>query len=162
MKAQLSIEYYASLTIFILFIGYIFFQLITTSPHFIRESKNERLRIETYQISELLVNDPGDPINWPTKTVKRFGLSSNLNKTNLLAVDKVSAFQSICNINYENIRNLMSIEYYFSINLTDRESGQKLIECKPPTSINKQITASITRIVALDSGKVAELTVQMW
>ena len=162
MKAQLSIEYYASLTIFIVFIGYIFFQLITTSPQFIRESKNERLRIEAYQISEMLINDPGEPIDWPTKTVKRLGLSSNQNKTNLLDTNKISIFSSSCASDYENIRSLIGSEYYFSINLTDRESGQKLIECKPPIPVKKQTTVSITRIVALDSNKAAELVVQLW
>jgi len=145
-----------------LFIGYIFFQLTITSPHFIRESKNEILRIEAYQISELLINDPGKPIDWPTKPVERFGLSSNVNKTNLLATDKVSAFHSNCNSDYENVSRLIDTEYHFSIDLIDKDSGQKLIECKPSIPIKKDITATVTRIVSLDSGKVGELTILLW
>jgi len=166
MKAQLSIEYYASLIIFILFVGYIFFQLITTSPHFIREAKNERLRIEAYQISELLINDPGEPIDWnlPTETVKRFGLSSNSNKTNLLDMNKIIAFNDSCNTNYKNVRSLIDTEYYFSINL-NKTSGEKienLIDCKPKINVTKQMKVSLSRVVALDSNEFAELVVQMW
>lgn len=162
MKAQLSIEYYASLTIFILFIGYIFFQLVTLTPQFNTELQNERLRSEGYQISELLINDPGYPIDWPTKTVKRLGLSSNLNGTNLLSTEKISSFESLCNSNYENVRSLIGTEYQVSLNLTDITSGQKLIDCSPPTPIIKKTKASISRFVALDSNHIGELELQLW
>lgn len=162
MKAQLTIEYYVSIIVFILFVAYLFFQLIVTSPQFLRESESERLRSESYQISELLINDPGEPINWPTQVVKRVGLSSNLNKTNLLAKEKITAFQSKCISDYENLRKLIGTEYYFSINLTNRISGELLINCKPPIAITKWTKASISRTVALDSNEFAELTLQLW
>ena len=162
MKAQLSIEYYVSLIIFILFVSYLFFQLITLSPQFNRELENERLRSESYQISELLVNDPGEPIDWPIKTVKRLGLSSNLNKTNLLSEAKISAFQLKCDSDYEDVKKLIGTEYYFSINLTNIDSNEKLIECGPPIPVIKQMKVSMTRIVALDSNNVCNLTLQLW
>jgi hypothetical protein len=162
MKAQLSFEYYASLTIFILFIAYVFFQIVTLTPQFEREVKNEIMRSEVYQISELLINDPGHPLDWPTKTVKRVGLSSNLNKTNFISLEKVNSFETKCNQNYENIKNLIGTEYYFSVDLIDITSGQKLITCKPTQSIVTQSKISIVRLVAIDSNDIGELTVQLW
>src|SRR4030042_873859 len=162
MKAQLSIEYYVSLTIFILFVGYIFFQLIIRSPQFIVEVQNERLRSESYQISELLINDPGEPIVWNQANVKRIGLSSNLNETNLLSNEKISALQSICNTDYEKIRKLIGTEYYVSIELTNMTSGEKLIVCTSPISVTKKTKVATTRIVALDSKDFGELVLQLW
>jgi hypothetical protein len=162
MKAQLSVEYYVSLTIFILFVGYIFFQLILRSPQFITEVENERLRSESYQVSELLINDPGQPIDWNQANVKRIGLSSNLNMTNLLSIEKISSLQSICNSDYEKIRKSLGTEYFISIDLVNMTSGEKLIACTSPISVTKKTKISITRIVALDSKNFGELTLQMW
>lgn len=164
MKSQLSIEYYVSLTIFILFVGYIFFQLILRSPQYMIEVENERLRSESYQISELLINDPGQPINWNQANVKRIGLSSNLNMTNLLSTVKISSLQSICNSDYEKIRKSLGTEYFISIDLVNMTSGEneKLIACTSPVSVTKKTKTSITRIVALDSGDLGELTLQLW
>ena len=163
MKAQMSVEYYISLTIFILFVGYIFFQLIVLSPQYKLELQTERLRSESYQISELLINDPGEPTDWymDIDTAKRVGLSSNLDKTNLLSEDKIYAFQSACS-DYENLRKLLGTENEILIELINITSGEKIISCESPISVTKQTKISITRIVALDSDNMGELTLQMW
>jgi hypothetical protein len=112
----------------------------------------------------MLINDPGEPIDWPTKIVKRFGLSSNLNKTNLLDINKIDAFNNSCNTSYENVRSLIDTEYYFSINLnkTSGEKLEKLIDCKPKINVTKQMKVSLSRVVALDSNEFAELVIQVW
>jgi hypothetical protein len=165
MKAQLSVEYYISLTIFIGFIVYISFQVMRISPQFITEVKNERLKSEAYQISELLINDAGEPINWDSQSsVKRIGLSNNLNKTNLLSQEKIDAFNTSCSSGYDNIRKLMGIgtEYYFSLKLIDSNSGQTLIDCNPPLTVIKPAKVAITRITALSPTTFGELTLQLW
>lgn len=163
MKAQLSLEYYISLITFILFVTYVSFQLIKISPQFINEVKNERLKSEAYQISELLINDAGEPINWYNQqNVKRVGLSSNLNKTNFLSLEKITAFQSKCNSDYNNIRKLIGTEYYFSLQLIDRSSGQKLIDCNPPVTVIKPAKVVMSRIVALSSNSFSEMILKLW
>lgn len=65
MKGQISfVEYLAALTIFITSVLYIAFQLISFIPQYLNQVNDERVRIDAYQISELLANDPGNPINW--------------------------------------------------------------------------------------------------
>jgi|GEM_PF-1696293 hypothetical protein len=64
MKAQASFEYYFSLVLFIMFATYIVFQTISITSVYRREIRNRLLKTEAYQISELLVNDLGEPINW--------------------------------------------------------------------------------------------------
>ena len=135
------------------------------SPQFITEVKNERLRSEAYQISELLINDAGQPINWNSPPpVKRVGLSDNSNKTNLLSQGKIAAFNTSCSSDYDNIRKLIGIgtEYYFSLNLTDSNSGQTLIDCNPPLAVIKTAKVTITRITALNQTTFGELTLQLW
>jgi len=64
MKAQASFEYYFSLVLFVMFATYIVFQTISVTSVYRREIRNRLLKTEAYQISELLVNDLGEPINW--------------------------------------------------------------------------------------------------
>ncbi len=166
MKAQLSVEYYISLTIFIGFIVYISFQVMRISPQFITEVKNERLKSEAYQISELLINDAGEPITWniPSTVVKRVGLSDNSNKTNLLSQEKIDAFKTKCSSDYDNIRKLIGIgtEYYFSLKLVNSSSGQTLIDCNPPLTVIKPAKVVISRITALSPTTFGELVLQLW
>jgi len=67
MKGQLSfVEYLVSFLVFITFISYFFLRIINETPIFLNEIRNERIRAEAFQLSEILVNDPGEPINWET------------------------------------------------------------------------------------------------
>jgi len=68
MKAQISYEYYFSLVLFVIFVLYVVFYVISTVPSYTREIKSQLLMSEAYQISELLVNDPGEPYSWATQT----------------------------------------------------------------------------------------------
>ena len=161
MKAQLTMEYYASLIVFVLFIGYFFVRLSQISPQFITELKNERLRSESYQISEILVNDPGHPIGWTqVADAKRIGLSSNLNKTNLLSKAKIYNLNTSCGSNYDGVRNLLGTEYQFSIEI--KNSTNTLLNCTPPSPIGKLKKTSITRIISFDSGEFGELIFEVW
>jgi len=165
MKAQLSLEYYISLTIFIGFIVYISFQVMRISPQFITEVENERLKSEAYQISELLINDAGEPLNWENNpsSVERIGLSKNYkNETNLLSQQKITAFNTTCNSDYGNVRRSIGTDYYFSLELIDISSGQSLIDCNPPIIFVKPAKVVITRITALDSPAFGELILQLW
>lgn len=162
LKGQLSLEYCISLILFILFVAYIVFQVLGISPQYLSELKNERIKSEAYQISELLINDLGEPLNWYASTPKRIGLSSNENKTNLLSLEKITALQTVCQSDYESVRKLIDTDNDFSITLTNLASGQKLIDCTSSTSRTIKTKASITRIIALTDNSFAELTVQMW
>ena len=66
MKAQISYDFYFSLVVFVLFISFLFFRLITFLPFYSDEISIQRLRSEAYQISEILINDAGHPGNWHT------------------------------------------------------------------------------------------------
>ena len=163
MKAQLTFEYYAAIIVFALFIGYFFIRLSQIPPQFITELGNERLRSESYQISEILLNDPGHPINWTETEVQRIGLSSNINKTNLLSKAKIANLNTICGSDYENVRNLLGTEYQFSIEIIEmKDSANVLLNCEPPFPIGKLTKTSITRIISFDSGGFGKLIFEVW
>lgn len=164
MKAQLSIDYIVSLIIFIGFVFYIFLQLLSYGPPYISEIEKQRLRSEAYQISELLINDPGAPLDWNSTKVNRTGLSdSTKNKTNVLSINKINNFTQICNgsNDYNRMKSLIDTEYQFSIELINRASSQLLINCTPPQPIAKAVKAEIRRTVAFGLG-YGELIVRMW
>jgi len=68
MKAQVSFEYYFSLVLFVMFAMYVVFQTISVTSVYRAEVRNRLIKTEAYQISELLVNDLGEPIDWNTQT----------------------------------------------------------------------------------------------
>ncbi len=164
MKAQISVEYFISLILFIGFIAYIFFQVLRFTPVYLTEIKNEEIRSEVYQISELLVNDHGEPANWDLGTINRLGLSDETqNKTNLLSRRKINLIESRCSAGgYSDIKTWIGTEHDFTIILTDLSTSSILINCKPDTFITRTINATVRRVVAFDSGNYGELIVEVW
>jgi hypothetical protein len=167
MKGQISfVEYLAGLTIFIISVLYIAFQLVGFAPEYLNAVNNEKIRIDTYQISELLVNDPGNPINWNSSSpIYRMGLSNeSANVTNFLSLKKIIAFNNYCNVagGYDNIKRNISSTQDFSIFLFNRtgNSGAILIKCGPSVISSSSLNTTIRRIVAIDSNDIGELIVQ--
>lgn len=164
MKGQFGMEQLISLSIFIAFVVYFFFQFLNLRPTYLNEINNERIRSEAYQISELLVNDPGYPVNWnvnPSLT-QRAGLSDETaNKTNLLSLAKISAFNSQCSSDYYNVKKLIGAEDDFSIFLTDKSTGDILISCYNKAIVSQGINVTVSRIVAFGPS-YGELIIQMW
>lgn len=173
MKGQISfVEYLASLVLFLTAVIFIAIQMINFVPQYLTEINNQRTRIDAYQISELLVNDPGNPINWYVNSpvcqngvsgICRMGLSNeNVNKTDYLSLQKITAFNNYCNApgGYDNIRNNISAVSSFAILLFDHTSGNLLINCNPPALFSSSINTTIRRIVAIDSNDIGELIVQ--
>lgn len=174
LKAQLAIDYFISLLIFALIVAYIGFQLLSVMPSYKNEIKGETLRSEAYQISEMLINDAGDPVNWNDNPsfVNRTGLSNHIeNKTNLLSVAKIHSFNASCEGNgYDNnISRWIGIDpndpqrYQFNITLINM-SGSPLfpIDCSPPSVISRPTVVRIERTVAFDNGNYGKLILRVW
>lgn len=64
MKGQLTFEQIISLVVFVSLVSYILYSVFSYIPAYLRQIRNEELKSEAYQISEMLINDPGDPPNW--------------------------------------------------------------------------------------------------
>jgi len=173
MKGQISfVEYLAALTLFVISVTYIAFQLVSSVPSYLNEVNDERMRIDIYQISELLVNDPGNPINWYSSSpILRMGLSNeSSNVTNFLSLKKIQAFNTYCaNGGYDNIKRNISAIGNFSILLFNRTKTSGpcvpsplcvLISCTPGVPYSSLTTNSMRRTVAIDSNDIGELIVQ--
>lgn len=166
-KAQINLEYIVSLTLFITLSVYIAFQLAQRTPSYINALHMEYIQSEAYQLSELLINDGGEPSNWEKiwdsmpSGVKRLGLSTG-ERANLLSTNKINKLDDICT-NYEDVVNRLGItDYQISMFIKDSKSGVILLDCSPQQIIPKQDIASIRRIVAFDSGSYGEFTIQVW
>jgi len=166
-KGELSLEYMISIVLFIMFSLYLGFELITITPVYLTEVRNENIRSEAYQVSELLINDPGEPANWENfpNTIRRLGLNSEKeNRTNLLSSDKIQLLNQICEVQgrYDDVAKWIGTDYYFYILLIDKSDGDVLINCYPQDVTAKEINATVSRLVAFDSGNYGELIIQMW
>ncbi len=64
MKGQFSVEYIIAITLFVSFVFYIFFNMLKYLPAYSGAVSAEFVRSEAYQISELLLNDQGEPTVW--------------------------------------------------------------------------------------------------
>jgi len=167
-KGQISfVEYIVAFSIFLAFVAYFSFRVLGSMSEYSNEVKGEIIRTEAYQLSELLINDPGEPVNWDNgNSARRFGLSDeNSNRTNMLALNKVNQFELNCSGNgYYDVKKLLGSEYDFSILLKNKTkpNGNVLINCYPTQIITKAVNVSVRRIVALNDGSFGELTIQMW
>lgn len=166
MKGEISVlEFVISLSVFIGVVAYVFFLLLKYYPIYLSEVENERKWLEAYQISEILVNDPGEPKNWESLSlneIKRFGLSEiSENRTNLISLSKVSKLREYCN-DYETVKKKLDSNFYFSLFLVNLNDKSVLLECLPPKVVVTPSNISVRRILAFSTGGYGELTVQVW
>jgi hypothetical protein len=168
MKGQISfVEYIISFAVFSVFVAYMFFRLLNYMPAYLDELRKERIRSQAYQLSEFLVNDPGDPIDWQSRSpVNRIGLSSVENKSNYISVGKVQKLASYCSSNYDFVKSKLGVDYQFSINILDEGGkvplGSVVAVCNPTISVTRTINTTIRRPVAFDNGNFGELIVNVW
>jgi len=169
MKGQISfVEYLVAMTIFITFSVYFFYYLMSFLPNYLNQLESERIRSEAYQISEMLINDPGEPTNWylNPNNAKRIGFSDeNFNQTNLLSLDKINAIGIACTIGYKKIKKLIGSDLDFSIILRKKPSNNVLLACVPLSSPTKVTNVTIRRIVSINTPaglELGELILQVW
>jgi hypothetical protein len=143
-------------------------------PRFVSEVEKENIYSNAYQLSEILVNNPGQPSKWNDINdinFKRIGLSDeNLNKSNLISYVKVKELASkVCDNNndFRYVQDKLSMNRSFSIlifNITENGNRQQLVTCVPHTFPRAAVNATIKRITAMNNNgniELAELIVQM-
>ncbi|MEM5815231.1 MAG: hypothetical protein QXD89_01945 [Candidatus Aenigmatarchaeota archaeon] len=153
MKLQADYGFYISLMIFITAIVFIFYEIVSFYPLFYRELKKEVLYFEGYQISQILVNDPGEPADWYSdlSEIERIGLASEFfNTFNLLSIQKVNAVNFLCNNEYERFKKLIGTNYDVNLVLILLD-GRYLINCTK--NLSREIAVKVSRIIALDDQK---------
>ena len=175
MKGQFNIEFFTVLILFVGFAAYFSIKLAGVRPAYMEEVRQTIIRSEVYRISEVLINDPGYPMDWDTlvgtpseNEIKRIGLlDHSQNKTNLLSEQKIAGLDTLCNggAAYEKIKDLIGAEYDFSILLVEKPSELVKIDCGSTQS--GETVASIRRLGVFDSGgdgelEYGELSVHSW
>jgi len=164
MKGQISIEYLIALSIFIGLISYIYLKYVGNISPFIEDVIKEEKRAEAFQIANILVNDPGEPVNWNANPpIQRIGLANeSTNMTNCITRAKINALPSVC----QNLNNLLSIERPFNVLIFDVDlsnNGRRtlLASCMSPVLRIDQINATVRRYAVYDGGRIAEIIVQV-
>jgi len=169
VKGQLTIEYMFTFIAFIGLIIFIYSQYSSNIPVFINEIKKEDSRSKAYQLSELLLNDPGEPSDWDNDidSSDRIGFSDeNENKQNLLSYEKIDNLNSWClpiNNNYINLQKKLALNQTFSIrfyNITDTGLRDILLDCSPPQDLitKTELNTTVRRITSfVDSSGIKNL-----
>jgi len=172
IKAQLTIQYLASFIFFIGIVVLIYLSYSANIPRFVEEVNKENTRSKAYQLSEILINDPGLPMNWnnlPKNQIKRIGLSDHTtNKTNLILKSKIDKFHDFdCYTNFKEVQDRLALNRSFSIfifNITENGNRDLLFNCSSPVFPKTVINATVKRITALNNYgniELAEVIVQM-
>jgi len=177
MKGQLTSEYLISFVIFIGLIAYTYFSYSSNIPRFIEEVRKENIRSEAFQLSELIVNNPGEPKNWDDDfpNLRRIGLlDERFNKSNLISEDKIDELDNNFDCNdlndYNLFMSLLGANRNFSLIISeiDETGGNriKMYTCLSPTTVILPINITIQRIVAYNDSvsleiKPAEVIIQM-
>jgi len=161
-KGQINVEYFVGLTVFMVVSLYFAFRLTSFYPEYLRNIKEEILRSDAYRLSELLINDDGDPVGWtelsPGDVITRLGLSSEAsNSSNLLNISKVAAFETLCTNDYRTVKELVGArhDFYIFVNATTTTYACNYLQSDKSISV-------ITRPVAFDNGNYGKLIVHMW
>jgi hypothetical protein len=160
-KGQINMEYFVSLIVFVTFAIYFAFQLVDYYPRYIDDVKDEIRKSDVYRLSEMLINDDGSPDDWEVlSNPDRIGLSDQTqNASNMISVAKITEMETMCNADYSNVRDLVGSTHNFYLTVEDMY-GPLSIQCgQLPLA---ESVALATRIVALDNGNYARVTVQMW
>jgi len=166
MKGQLSMDIIVAMIIFIGFVIYVLFQVFLSTPAYRSQLTSERMRSEAFQISEILINDPGDPINWESLSdgqINRIGLSNpQQNKTNYVSLSKANKLNTICSNNYNLVKSKLGITDRFSLVVNKTTGGTNVVICNPSQPSTSPSKAIIKRIFAFDDGSVGNLVLQVW
>jgi len=166
-KGLFNVEYLTVLTLFMLFSTYFTFRMMEQKPAYMREVRTEIFRSESYRLSEMLVNDAGEPANWQTlvgtggeSSIKRIGLSDeSANVTNFVSEVKLSKMKDLCSASYANAKRMVGGGHDFSL-VRIGTSGVPETVCSPGAV--GDVKASITRLVAFSGGDYGKVVVQMW
>lgn len=169
-KGQLAADFYVALIIFIGFLAYITFQLFQIVPASSSNLDTESVRIEAYQLSELLVNDGGHPNDWydtikypSVADIKRIGLSDSAKDiTNYLSTPKINRFKSLCS-NFNDIKALLDItdEAGFTI-IEHKPAGDDVFDsCKSAEAKRESFSVSRTAFIA-GTSYPTEIITEVW
>jgi hypothetical protein len=161
VKAQIGFEQVFSLSLFVFSVTYLIYQLISYYPSYIGEMRRESIFSEAYQISEILVNDYGDPPNWyslPLDQIKRIGLlNESIGKSNVLSFIKISKANEICNLNYQKFKQLLDLKN--DISFVVYLNNNIVVSCT--RSFGERV-AKVNRIVVFDNGSYGELVIWLY
>ena len=170
-KAQISFaEYLVAIVVFIAFVAYFSFQLLNFLPAYLSQIRSERIRGEAYQLSELLINDPGFKIDWdrrlPGEQPFRIGLNDEMkNVTNVVSGQKIAQLQTQCASSYSNVKKWLGAEEDFVIVITlmnaDTGNPDAVFTCRPTSVLSRTLNATIKRFAGLNSTHYAEIILQV-
>ncbi|MFH8080853.1 MAG: hypothetical protein QXO84_03180 [Candidatus Aenigmatarchaeota archaeon] len=152
MKSQISLEYMIAFTIFLGVITYIYFRYIDNINPFIEDVIKEEKRAEAFQISEILINDPG--------MAKRVGLANeSTNMTNCIVESKIN------NLNCNNLKQLLALDRPFNLFIfeVNMNTGQRTVlkSCISQNLRRDQINVTVRRYAVFDGGRIAEVVVEV-
>src|SRR5207253_305535 len=149
------------LILFIATVTYTFITVASFLPKYLEEVRSQRLRTEVYQVSQLLLNNPGDPVNWETgnldiNNINRVGLLVNgSDSTNVLGRTKLFSFNTLCGngVNYQNLKSKFALDFDFSIvlNFTSLSGQSSTFTCEPTIAATGRVNVTLTRIFATES-----------
>jgi len=133
------------------------------SYDYAQSQADREMQVVVLGISDALVLTSGDPVDWEVSTPETFYSLGLAAAPNILSTAKLSALQSL-NASYSTLHVSMgagSFDTFVSAKLTN---GTTLCQFGIPGDELAQNVSSVTetRMVALDDGSLARLSVQVW
>ncbi len=145
--SQAGMDFVVVIVIFLVISTYLFFRTFSYKSWYLQKVRENRLELIAYEISEILINDPGEPVDWDAANVKRIGLSDEkANLTNLVWMEKIKALASICS-NYEDVRKKLGVssDVWFSIEIEVPSQNYHYV-CQPTTIISRGFNYTFERV----------------
>ena len=160
MKGVTDVEFVLAVIVFLGIITFVTFTIISKIPLLRSQSSNEDLQSKTYEISQLLLMDQGEPTGWNSGNVKRIGLSAG--EKYVLSGGKINSLAGMCAASYESVRNLLGQNKTdVRISITDSYDTD-ILECGPRRLRTSRPEFQITRFATLQNGTIVRMIVSVF
>jgi hypothetical protein len=158
MKGVVDIEFILSVVVFLSTISFVSFLIIGNIPLLHGNAASEDLRSRAYQVSQILLTDRGEPVNWDPNTVTRIGLTNG--EGYVLNTTKIVNLQTLCTGSYTTVKSLLGQDYRTDFHISVKDSGnQTLLYCGPPVLSLLRPEFRIVRVAVLNDTRIVSLEV---
>ena len=163
-KGFAEIEFIISIFVFITTISFVTFLIISNIPTLHGTSYTERLKVISYQYSELLVFDEGAPKDWQLDSANANRVGFSAGQRYFLNKNKIDALASLCS-DYQTARSKLALDQQYDITIEatylDDSPVSSGIVCRPSVTTQLRPQFQTTRLAVLQDLKIVKIKVSI-
>lgn len=158
-RGQFNIEYLVALVIFISIIIFLSIQLAQAVPEFHADSVSNRLRAQTFRISDTLMKTPGQPQRWELSNASAFGFAE---RPYLINTTKLASFNTTCLQDYTGTKRTLGLDPRSDFQMRVLVNGTSAVDCGQKRVPLEAVQMVLRRTGYTNVGELVEMTFAVW